>query len=1242
MAATFQVAAPEPFNFSRPEEWTKWIRRFERFRKASGLDAKEDEAQVNTLIYSMGDDADEILRSFALSDADKKKYAPVVAQFEAHFVKRRNIIFERARFNMRRQEEGEPVDAFITGLYALAEHCGYGDLHDEMIRDRIVVGIRNAQLSEKLQLDSELTLEKAVTQVRQSEAIKQQQPLLRGGSTKQDTPVGAVQAKRKSQRMYQSSGRQNSGATQKQPGSNQGCTRCGKIPAHDRQQCPAKDAVCRKCNKKGHFQAVCRSTVKVGRVLSQDEQNLDDVFMGAVEKLGEKAANPWIIPLQLNGKPVEFCIDTGAEVTVISEQTYENVGCPPLLQADRTLRGPDTRLLLVSGQFTATLKQGDRDIQEKVYVVKGLTKPLLGRPAIEGLSLVQCVAALCEKELNPVEQFPHLFQGLGKLQGDYTIKLQEDAKPFAISTPRRVAIPLLKPVKQELQRMEELGVIAKVKEPTNWCAGMVVVPKANGKVRICVDLTRLNQSVCRERHMMPAVDQTLAQLAGAKLFTKLDANSGFWQIPLSPESALLTTFMTPFGRFCFHRLPFGITSAPEHFQRRMSETLSGLTGVVCLIDDVLVYGKTREEHDERLHKVLLRLQNAGVTLNREKCHFAQSRVNFLGHVIDAMGIQPDPDKVVAIQKVQTPVNVGDVRRFLGMANQLSKFSPNLADMTQPLRELLVKGNQWMWGEPQQKAFSQIKEALTTSPVLALFDPNLDTVVSADASSYGLGAVLLQKQQSGELKPVAYISRSMTPTEQRYAQIEKEALAFTWACERLSDYLIGMKFHIHTDHKPLVPLFSSKCLEELPVRVQRFRLRMMRYQFTISHVPGKDLTIADTLSRTPSTVPTSADQLLQEEANAFVSVVVQSLPATEQRLLQIKQLQTEDEACQTITKYCQSGWPEKQKVDAGVKPYYPIAAELSVENGLLMRGCRIVIPPSLRKEMLARIHTGHQGIVKCRERGRQSVWWPGMSRELEELVKNCPECCKAQKQRAQPLTPSELPDLPWQKVATDLFEWKQRMYLIVVDYYSRYVEIACLNGVTAEQVIVHTKSIFARHGIPEVVISDNGPQYTSEAYAKFAKDYQFHHITSSPYFPQSNGEVERAVGTVKNLLKKSDDPYLALLAYRATPLQNGYSPSELLMCRKLRTTVPSTHSQRVPKVPDSVTLREKDKHLKIRQKQNFDSHHGVRELPPLAQGDTVWVPDRESEGTTQEEVAPHSYEVTTADGTYRTHSTRPSE
>ena len=221
---------------------------------------------------------------------------------------------------------------------------------------------------------------------------------------------------------------------------------------------------------------------------------------------------------------------------------------------------------------------------------------------------------------------------------------------------------------------------------------MVVVPKADSKVRICVDLTRLNESVKRERHPLPAVDQTLAQLAGAKVFTKLDANSGFWQIPLAPASSLLTTFITPFGRYCFHRLPFGISSAPEHFQRRMTEALSGLSGTVCMMDDILVHGRSREEHDERLRQVLQRLSDLGMTLNLEKCKFAQTSVRFLGHVIDGSGIKPDPDKVKAIVQFATPTNVSDIRRFLGMVNQLSKFSPNLANMTQPLRELLVKEN----------------------------------------------------------------------------------------------------------------------------------------------------------------------------------------------------------------------------------------------------------------------------------------------------------------------------------------------------------------------------------------------------------------------------------------------------------------------------------------------------------------------------------------------------------------------
>ena len=264
---------------------------------------------------------------------------------------------------------------------------------------------------------------------------------------------------------------------------------------------------------------------------------------------------------------------------------------------------------------------------------------------------------------------------------------------------------------------------------------------------------------------------------------------------------------------------------------------------------------------------------------------------------------------------------------------------------------------------------------------------------------------------------------------------------------------------------------------------------------------------------------------------------------------------------------------------GHEHYLNIATELSVKDGILMRGNRLVIPSALRLEMLDRVHTGHQGIVKCRERARQSIWWPGLSRQIEELVKNCATCRKCVQQRSEPLIPSNFPETPWQRVGTDLFEMKGHSYLLIVDYYSRYIEVARLNQTTAEEVILHTKSIFARHGIPDLVVSDNGPQYSSEAYANFARKFQFEHITSSPHYPQSNGEAERAVQTVKNLIKKDGDPYLALLSYRSTPLKCGFSPSELLMSRKLRTNLPTTRDSLRPAVPDLSLVRRREEQMR---------------------------------------------------------------
>jgi len=312
----------------------------------------------------------------------------------------------------------------------------------------------------------------------------------------------------------------------------------------------------------------------------------------------------------------------------------------------------------------------------------------------------------------------------------------------------------------------------------------------------------------------------------------------------------------------------------------MSEMLTDKQGVVCLMDEVLVYGAIQTEHDKCLEAVLQTIQAHGMTLNKDKCQFSQTKMLFLGQEISKYGIKPDPAKVTAIQTMPPPTNLTELRRFLGMTNHLSKFIPNLADRTKALRDLLIKDNEWIWGVPQQKPFEDLNRMVTSSSVLALFNSASYTIVSADASSYGLGAVLLQTQSNGQLKPDAYVSRSMTTAEQRYAQIEKESLALTWACERFAVYLLGLNFHINTDHKPLVPLFSTKNLEELPIRVQRFHSRMMRFNFTISYVPGKQLVIADTLSRAPAESPSDSDREFETQSQVFVNAILLSIPATE--------------------------------------------------------------------------------------------------------------------------------------------------------------------------------------------------------------------------------------------------------------------------------------------------------------------------------------------------------------------------
>ena len=590
--ASFHISPPEIFNFTQ-DDWPKWARRLKRYRQGSGLKAKSEEHQVNALIYIMGDKEDDILCSFGLTEDEKKVYTIVRAKFDSYFEPQRNVIFQRAKFNQRKQHQGEPVDNFITDLYCLADHCEYGKLRNEMIRDRIV-GLLDDTLSEKLQLDTRLTLETAVTIACQSEEVHKRQTVVRGKATDLNTDFvdkihssGGVNKKKFVNKGGNTNPRGQSSLQHKQDR----CSRCVKTPSHSRRQCPAREAICHRCHKKGHYQSMCRTLPKqsIQSITSEVPEGFSDQFLGVVTD-STNHSNLWNATVMLNGKAVEFKLDTGANVSVIPTQLFESLKIDTTQPTEAKLTGAGSQPLAVQGKFEANLQNKARSSKQTVYVASTLSKPLLGKPAIESLNLISRVDIVDKDSCKA--NYPELFTGLGLMTGEYKIRLKPDSTPYAITTPRRVALLLIPKVKDELKRMQSMGVITKINEPTEWCAGIVAVPKPNNKIRICMDLTKLNESVCRERHILPSVNHTLAQLSGATVFSKLDANSGFWQINLVEESRRLTTFITPFGRYYFNRLPFGITSAPEYFQRNMSQILEGLDGVVCMMDDILIYGCT--------------------------------------------------------------------------------------------------------------------------------------------------------------------------------------------------------------------------------------------------------------------------------------------------------------------------------------------------------------------------------------------------------------------------------------------------------------------------------------------------------------------------------------------------------------------------------------------------------------------------------------------------------------------------
>ena len=492
---------------------------------------------------------------------------------------------------------------------------------------------------------------------------------------------------------------------------------------------------------------------------------------------------PWTMPIFTSGTSVSYKLDTGSQVNIIPQKIYYALQKKPkLYEAKEKLMAYDGNEIPVIGKCVVNLvRKGKPSIPAQMFVVPRNSSPIIGLETCQRLNLIKRVETLNWSGANLIPS-QDAFGEIGCLSGEHHIQIEENATPV-VHPPRRVPYALMDKLKTELDRMKQLDIIEEIDEPTEWVSSLVIVEKADGRLRVFLDPSDLNKVIKREHHPMPTAETVMSEMSEAKYFSKLDASNGYWQIKVDEESSKLLTFNTPFGRHRFKRLPFGILSASEVFQKKIAEIIQGLDRCT----NILVWGSTKEQHDARLKAVMERIQKAGLKLNEEKCLFGSTEVVFLGHLFSQDGVKPDPAKIEAIRDIPTPKSKQDLQRLLGMITFLRKFIPNLSIITAPSRQLMESDVEWHWSRQHNVALDQIKKLLTESPTLRYYDPKLPTKTSVDASKFGLGAVLLQKHDD-IWAPVAYASRSLNKSEQNYAQIEKEALqsclvvnAFTFIC-----------------------------------------------------------------------------------------------------------------------------------------------------------------------------------------------------------------------------------------------------------------------------------------------------------------------------------------------------------------------------------------------------------------------------------------------------------------------------
>lgn len=1196
------------------EEWELYCEQLEEFFVSNKID---ESMKKSELINHLSARTYKLLRDLCTPDQPKDKtYKELCAALSLHFTPPVVVHKERRTFfRAQRGENGpEAVNDWIVRIKNLAANCKFGaDLSHNLV-NKFIDGLSGKAFDRICEETEALTLEKAQeialkyeTDVTSSTAIN----FVKGKNQK-------LEQKPKTKPMQM---RNNNNYGKRPGGSTSRCFGCRRED-HLYRDCPFKDYVCRKCKEKGHLQVAC-GLQKAHYVAETSGQQNDEgteceepivVQQHYISKCEELFIHKVATKLDSDGFMLEVRIaeqvftmelDSGAGVSVISEKLYRESLCSfPLERSALKLKLFSGASLKVLGVIQPVVEYNSVRRKVLIAVVAEGGPPLLGKNFMKAFGIQLALINSVDKSTvleDLLVKYKELFsEELGCYKYDkVNLEVEEWAKPI-FKKPRPVPFKFQNQMGTELDKMEQAGIISKC-DSSPWGTPLVPVLKPDGSLRLCGDYkVTVNRFVKDVKHPLPTAEEIFAKLNGGQKFSKLDLSKAYNQFELTEESKEMCAISTIKGVYRMNRLPFGVKPASGIVQRVLEMLLCGIPGVQNFLDDVVVTGGSDKEHFERLEQVFAVLEKAGLKLNKVKCQFFKNEITFLGYVINKDGLKKTDERIRSIRDAPEPTNVTEVRAFAGLVNYYARFVEGLANLMSPIYQLLKKGAKFVWSKTCSDAFRKIKDEICRDVTLTHFDPNADLILTCDASNVGVSAVLSQKGKDGVERPVAFASRILHTSEKNYSVIDKEALAIMYGVNKYFLYLVGNRFAIRTDHKPLLSLFHPQ--KGIPTiaasRMQRWAHFLSSFSYTIGHVRSQS-NVADFSSR----FPTESWKLWKEE-DSYLNFINKE----ECGLLSVADLvrcTSEDPELSKVVGF-HSGTVDQASFEGN--HYWKIIDELSLESGVVMRGHRVVVPKALRETVLVQIHKSHLGMVKCKSIARANVWWPKIDEDIERVVKRCSACVlHSQSPPKAELIPWRPPNGVWSRVHVDFAGPVQGWsYLIVVDALSKWVEVFPTKSCTADFVLDKLVECISRFGLFDELVSDNGTQFTAEQFQRFLAANGIKQILTSPGHPATNGEAENMVKTFKSALLKSlsegskDVRFVIanfLIGYRKSiHCTTQQSPAKVMLGRDIRTTLDlfkpnrSPASAVSPQTPESIVKR----NIAANQLKQVANYRGSRE------------------------------------------------